>query len=75
MGRIVLRCSKLSTNPPGMCAQLHPILCDPMHYSPPGSSFHGIFQSGNLQWQWVAIPSYKDVLVLILGMCYLMWQK
>ena len=21
-----------------------PILCDPMHYSPPGSSIHGIFQ-------------------------------
>ena len=24
--------------------------CDPMDYSPPGSSIHGIFQAGNLKW-------------------------
>ena len=29
-------------------------LCDPMDYSPPGSSVHGILQAGILEW--VAIP-------------------
>ena len=28
-----------------MCAQSCPALCDPMDYSPPGSSVHGIFQA------------------------------
>ena len=36
-------------------AQLFPTLCDPMDYSPPGSSFCGIFQARI--WDWVAIPS------------------
>ena len=25
-------------------------LCDPMHYSPPGSSVHGILQARILEW-------------------------
>ena len=29
-------------------------LCDPMNYSPPGSSVHGILQARILEW--VAIP-------------------
>ena len=41
-----------------MCAslvvQLSPTLCDPMDYSLPGSSFHGILQERILEW--VAIP-------------------
>ena len=28
-----------------LCAQLHLILCDPLDYSPPGSSVHGIIQA------------------------------
>ena len=35
-------------------AQLYPTLCDPMDYSPPGSSVHGILQARILEW--VAIP-------------------
>ena len=31
-------------------AQLCPTLCDPMDYSPPGSSIHGIFQARVLEW-------------------------
>ena len=31
-------------------AQSCPILCDPMDYSPPGSSIHGIFQARVLEW-------------------------
>ena len=37
-----------------MHAQLCLILCDPMDYSPPGSSVHGILQARTLEW--VAIP-------------------
>ena len=35
-------------------SMLCPTLCDPMDYSPPGSSVHGIFQARRLEW--VAIP-------------------
>ena len=35
-------------------AQLCPALCNPMNYSPPGSSVHGILQARILEW--VAIP-------------------
>ena len=34
-----------------MCESLsHVQLCNPMYYSPPGSSVHGIFQAGVLEW-------------------------
>ena len=33
-----------------MCAQSCPTLCDSMDCSPPGSSFHGIFQARVLEW-------------------------
>ena len=32
-------------------------LCDPMDYSPPGSSIHGILQARTLEW--VAVPSSR----------------
>ena len=37
-----------------LIAQLCLILCDPMDWSPPGSSVHGILQARILEW--VAIP-------------------
>ena len=37
-----------------LVTQLCPILCDPMDYSPPGSSVNGILQARILEW--VAIP-------------------
>ena len=45
-------------------AQLCLILCDPMDYSPPGSSVHGIFQAGILEC--VASP-FSRVLSLYLS--------
>ena len=33
-----------------VCAQLHPTLCDPTDYIPPGSSVHGIFQARIREW-------------------------
>ena len=34
-------------------------LCNPMNYSPPGSSVHGIVQARILEW--VAMPSSRDL--------------
>ena len=36
-------------------AQSRPTLCDPMDCSPPGSSAHGIFQAGVLEWGAIAV--------------------
>ena len=41
----------------GLVAQLRPTLCDPMDYSLPGSSVHGILQARILEW--VAISSSR----------------
>ena len=32
-------------------------LSDPMDFSPPGSSVHGIFQASILEWSAIALPS------------------
>ena len=42
---------------PTKSLQSYPILCDPMDYSPPGSSVHGILQARILDW--VAMPSSR----------------
>ena len=42
-----------------LVAQLCPTLCDPMDYSPPGSSVHGILQAKVLEW--VATLSSRDL--------------
>ena len=36
-------------------AQSCPTLCDPMDYSLPGSSVHGIFQERVLEWVAIAL--------------------
>ena len=38
-------------------AQSCPTLCDPMDYSLPGSSVHGIFQARVLEWGAIAFSS------------------
>ena len=38
-------------------AQLCPTLCEPMDYSLPGSSVHGIFQARILQWVAISFSS------------------
>ena len=40
-------------------AQSCPILSDPMDCSPPGSSIHGIFQAGVLEWGDIAFSIEK----------------
>ena len=37
----------------------YPTLCDPMDYSPPGSSIRGILQARILEW--IAMPSSRDL--------------
>ena len=39
-------------------AQLCPTLCNPMDYSPPGSSIHGIFQARVLEWIAISFPEH-----------------
>ena len=49
-------------------------LCDPMDYSPPGSSVHGILQSRILEW--VAIPFSRrqgEIAQSCLTLCELNW--
>ena len=41
-----------------LVSKLCPTLCDPMDYSPPGSSVHGILQARILEW--VAISLSKE---------------
>ena len=41
-----------------LVAQSCPAVCNPMDYSPPGSSVHGILQARILQW--VAIPFSRE---------------
>ena len=41
----------------GLVTQVCLTLCDPMDYSPPGSSVHGILQARILEW--VAMPSSR----------------
>ena len=39
-------------------AQSFPTLSDPMDWSLPGSSIHGIFQASILEWGAIAFSSY-----------------
>ena len=41
-----------------LVAQSCPTLCDPMDYSPPGSSVHGILQERIVEW--VTIPFFRE---------------
>ena len=48
----LLQCMKVKSE--SEVAQLCPTLSDPMDCSPPGSSVHGIFQAGVLEWGAIA---------------------
>ena len=48
----LLQCMKVKSE--SEVAQLCPTLSDPMDYSPPGSSIHGIFQARVLEWGAIA---------------------
>ena len=50
----LLQCMKVKSE--SEVAQSCPTLCDPMDYSPPSSSVHGIFQARVLEWVSIAKP-------------------
>ena len=45
-----------------LVTQLCPTLSDPMDYSPPGSSDHGIFQARVLEWGAIAFSDYPHII-------------
>ena len=59
--KIIIVCTHIYvyTCMPCSIASVCPTLCDPMDYSPPGSSVHGIFQARILEW--VAMSSSRDL--------------
>ena len=64
-----------------MCICVHaqsiqpcPILCNPMDCSPPGSSFHGIFQARILEQIAISYPRGSTQGVNPLLLCLLHWQ-
>ena len=61
IGRCILYHWIIITDAPVLClvAQSCLTLCNPMHYSPPGSSVHGIIQARVLEW--VAISFFRDL--------------
>ena len=52
-----LQCMKVKSE--SEVAQLCPTLCDPMDYSLPGSSVHGIFQARVLEWAAIAFSLWS----------------
>ena len=54
----LLQCMKVKSQ--SEVAQSCPTLSDPMDYSPPGSSVHGIFQARVLEWGAIAFSKSLD---------------
>ena len=52
----LLQCMKVKSE--SEVAQLYLTLSDPMDYSPPGSSVHGIFQARVLEWGAIAFSNF-----------------
>ena len=56
-----------------------PTLCDPMDYSPPGSSIHGILQARILEWVAISFsrgssqPRDQTQVSCIAGRCFKLW--
>ena len=59
-------------------AQSCPTLCDPMDYSLPGSSIHGIFQARILEWVAISFRRYspprdRTRVSHTIGRCFTVW--
>ena len=60
-------------------AQLCLTLCDPVNYSPPGSSVHGILQARILEWVAISFsrrssrPRDRTQVSRIVGRCFNLW--
>ena len=60
---VLLQCMKVKSE--SEVAQLCPTLSDPMDCSLPGSSVHGIFQAGILEWGAIAFSIYVSLKYLL----------
>ena len=65
----LLQCMKVKSE--NQVAQSCPTLSDPMDYSPPGSSIHGIFQARVLEWGAIA---FLFLLTLFVPSFPRMWE-
>ena len=63
----LLQCMKVKSE--SEVAQSCPTLSDPMDYSPPGSSVHGICQARVLEWGAIAFFDNKKLFKTILCAC------
>ena len=54
-----------------MCVRAHscPTLCDPMDYSPPGFSVHGISQARILEWVAISFPYIYIYIYMCVCVC------
>ena len=63
--RFLLQCTKVNSE--SEVAQSCPTLSDPMDYSLPGSSVHGIFQARVLEWGAISFSEDIHMLLLLLS--------
>ena len=68
----LLQCMKVKSE--REVAQSRPTLSDPVDYSPPGSSIHGIFQASVLEWGAIGFSIYrcflKELCLCCLSVCH-----
>ena len=57
----LLQCMEMKSE--SEVARSCPTLCDPMDYSPPGSSVHGIFQARVLEWDAIAFSPGQNTIL------------
>ena len=77
----LLQCMKVKSE--SEAVQSCPTLSDPMDYSPPGSSIHGIFQARVLEWGAIAfsneygtsIEIFRSSLISLSKILYFFWEQ
>ena len=69
----LLQCMKVKSE--SEVTQLYPTPCDPMDCSLPGSSVHGIFQAGVLEWGAIAFSTRIGGIESIYLMLDDLWDK
>ena len=67
----LLQCMKVKSE--REVTQSCPTLSDPMDYSPPGSSIHGIFQARVLEWGAIAFSGIYTIYTYVCMYIYHIW--
>ena len=63
----LLQCMKVKSE--SEVAQSCPTLLDPMDWSPPGSSIHGVFQARGLEWGALPSPGEVEIKATVRSHC------